>query len=98
MSKHDIRIVVGLITGHCKLNSHLAKMRARDDPDCDLCGNTAETARHILCECPALASIRQRIFAKPIVQESEILKHPLQKVVTFYRKCSENNYHISRAF
>lgn len=98
MSKADIRILTGIITGHCRMNSHLAKLRIRDDPDCDLCGLSAETAKHILCECNRLTRIRERIYAKSAIQPGEILKHPLQSVVSFYKKCSLINHHISRAF
>lgn len=98
MSKEDIRVVTGLFTGHCKLNSHLAKMRLREDPDCDLCGNCRETANHILCDCTRIASIRQQIFGKAIISPSEICKYPLRNVVSFYRTCSETYNHISNAF
>jgi len=87
-----------MITGHCRLNSHLAKLRVRDDPDCDLCGNGAETPIHLLCECSGLALIRERIYAERTLQPSVILRHSLKQLLTFYRKCSETNYHISRAF
>lgn len=98
MSKSDIKITVGLITGHCKLNSHLAKLGIRDDPDCDLCGNNRETAKLVLCECTSLATIREQIFGRAAILPNEICNHPLQNVVTFYKNCSETNYHISRAF
>lgn len=98
MSKNEIRIIIGLLSGHCKLNDHLARMRIRDDPDCDLCGTQRETAKHILCECSMLAHIRERIYGKPVLQPGEILKQKLQKVVTFYNSCSEINRHISNVF
>lgn len=97
MSKNDIRIAVGIITGHCKLNKHLVTIRLRDDPDCDFCG-VNETAKHILCECPRLTPIRQQIYARDFIEPVEICKYPLQNVVTFYKRCSEIHNHISRAF
>lgn len=98
MSKENIRIITGFLTGHCKVNSHLARLRIRDDPDCDLCGDSSETARHLLCECSNLTSIREQIFDKAWLTPKEICEQPLINVVTFYRRCSETNNHISRAF
>lgn len=98
MPKSEIRICIGLITGHCSLNYHLNKLRMRDDPDCDLCGRENETARHIVCDCLGLATIRMQTFAVPKVNTEDICKHSLHKLVTFYKKCSEKYYHLSRAF
>ena len=98
MSKNEIRIITGIITGHCKLNSHLAKIGLRDDPDCDLCGTERETAKHILFDCLALTSIRQQVFGRSALAPTDICNFPLYKVVDFYKKCSETNIHISRAF
>lgn len=98
MSKSDMRLSIGLITGHCKLNDHMRKLRLRDDPDCDLCGRNVESARHIICECIALASIRTQTFGKPRILPEEICKYTIRKLLSFARKCSERNRHLSIAF
>lgn len=98
MPKRNVRIITGIVTGHCKLNSHLANMGLRDDPDCDLCGISRETAKHILCECVALASVREQMYGSIVMQPHTICDYPLQKVVDFYEKCSKTYPHFSRAF
>lgn len=72
MSKQNIRIVIGLLAGHCKVNQHLAHLRLRDDPDCDLCGMTNETAKHIVCDCVGTANTRHDIYGKAIVMPREM--------------------------
>lgn len=96
MSKQNARIVTGILTGHCKLNSHLAKIGLRDDPDCDLCGHSRETAKHILCECKALATVREQIYGCSTIEPRQICRFPLQN--DFYKKSSETNLHISSVF
>ena len=65
LHRKDLRILVGMLTGHCKLKQHLNKMSYVDDTTCRLCGLVGETAEHILCNCNNLALTRQEIFKKP---------------------------------
>lgn len=88
MSKSDIRIVMGLLTGHCKLNQHLARLRLRDDPDCDQCGNAIESAKHKICECDEFATIRQNLYGNTTILPENLCKFPLAKLVTFFKKCT----------
>ncbi|GBP05915.1 hypothetical protein EVAR_71266_1 [Eumeta japonica] len=53
LSRKDIRLYTGLITGHCRLNYHLKKLKLVNNDSCRLCKEGQETAEHILCECPA---------------------------------------------
>lgn len=98
MSKSDIRITTGIITGHCRLNQHLMRLGIRNDPDCDLCGRTSETGAHFLCECSALINQRKRHFSKTLTTPSEVCKGNLLNIVRFYKECSETYNHILRAF
>ena len=54
MNSNQIRIIVGLLTGHCKLNKHLKTMRLTQDSLCRFCRREAETSEHILCDCEVL--------------------------------------------
>ena len=53
LPKKELRLLVGITTGHSTLNKHLSKMLRRDDPSCDQCGKAEETSEHFLFECPA---------------------------------------------
>ena len=49
LNRNEVRIVTGLLTGHCRLKSHLYNMKLSNDASCRKCLDERETARHILC-------------------------------------------------
>jgi len=42
-----------------------------------------ETAHHIVCECPAIKSIRVRLYGKPLLLTEEVMEEPLWKIARF---------------
>jgi hypothetical protein len=71
LPRSKLRILVGLITGHCPLNKHLHNMGLIVEPICIACGLEDESAFHLLCSCPSLISLRTRLFSKPILSVEE---------------------------
>ena len=53
LCKRDLRILVGLLTGHNWLNRHLKVMNIRENSLCPLCDEDDETSVHLLGNCPA---------------------------------------------
>jgi len=53
------------------------------DPDCRKCGMEEETAHHIVCKCPAIKSIRVRLYGKPLLLSEEVVEEPLWKIARF---------------
>jgi hypothetical protein len=60
LSRNQLRIMTGLLTGHCHLKGHLFKLGLINSPECNRCKQASETASHILCVCEALATLRFR--------------------------------------
>ncbi|KAL1446432.1 hypothetical protein WDU94_012296 [Cyamophila willieti] len=59
LNRKQIRLVTGLITGHCGLRKHLHTMGIfRETPVCSLCGEEEETASHVIFDCNALLNWR----------------------------------------
>jgi hypothetical protein len=58
LNRDQLRWIVGLFTGHCRLKKHLFKLGLMDDPTCDRCLEEDESATHILCDCEATAHLR----------------------------------------
>ena len=58
LSRKDLRLLVGLLTGHNTLNRHLTLLRRMDDPLCPLCGEEEDTSLHLLGNCCAIAEKR----------------------------------------
>jgi hypothetical protein len=71
LPRSKLRILVGLITGHCPLYKHLHNMGLIDEPICIACGMEDESAFHFLCNCSSLISPRMRSFSKPILSVEE---------------------------
>jgi hypothetical protein len=63
--------LIGLITGHVRLNKHLHKMGLLSDPTCAACSIEKESTLHFICMCPTLANLRTQLFGKPILSVSE---------------------------
>jgi len=58
LTRRDLRILIGLLTGHADLNRHLTLMKVRSDPTCPLCQEEEVTALHLLGRCSALSTTR----------------------------------------
>ncbi|KAJ8914920.1 hypothetical protein NQ315_016074 [Exocentrus adspersus] len=79
LSRNKLRIITGLLTGHCALKAHLIRMGLYNgDPNCRLCGKGAESAYHtsILCECEALDHRRQTVYGRPSMSPAEYSAQP----------------------
>jgi hypothetical protein len=64
-NRNESRVVTGLLTRHNTLHRHLHLMGVLDSPLCRKCGVKEETSAHILCECKALAVLRNR-YLEPL--------------------------------
>jgi hypothetical protein len=71
LPRSNLRILMGLITGHCPLNKPLHNMGLIGEPICNACGMEDESAFHLLYNCPSLISLRIRTFSKPILSVEE---------------------------
>ena len=72
LCKRDLRILVGLLTGHVNLNRHLAVMKIKSDALCPLCGEDEETSFHFLAQCNATMMLRRGFFGAPLVNPDEL--------------------------
>ncbi len=65
LSRGKLRLVLGLISGHCGLRLHLRRLGAHDGAtSCRKCGLYDETAEHILFDCNGLKYVRTVVFGK----------------------------------
>jgi hypothetical protein len=62
MSRQQLSVVIGLLTGHLGLYGHLHKIGKVINPLCRRCLNGNETVEHLLCEYESLTTSRGRIF------------------------------------
>jgi len=69
-----------MIKGHCLLWKHLYTLGVASEPDC---GMEEDTAHHIMCECPAIKSLRVRLYGKSLLLPEEVMEEPLWKIARF---------------
>jgi len=74
LSRADLRILTGLLTGHADLNQHLTLMQIRTDTVCPLCQEDEETVLHLLGECSALSVKCVNILGSPYLSYEELGK------------------------
>ena len=62
LPKHDVNLLIRLITNHTSFLSHKKTIDKTIDDKCRLCLQHAETFVHLVQDCPALRSLRTTIF------------------------------------
>jgi len=83
LSREKLRWLVGILTGHNSLRYHLNKMGIVYDSTCRGCGLEPETARHFVCTCPALKSLRTKHLGDFYLTPEEQLQLNLANVLSF---------------
>ena len=92
MTRAQLRLVIGILTGHCALNRHLAKMGLEEDPMCPRCWTAEETAEHFLTSCPALFLERGQTLGDSTISKEEVKKLPLRDLWNFIKR--SRRFHV----
>lgn len=85
MTRSELRIVTGYLTGHCELRYQLFKQGRSSTDLCRFCELVPETSEHVLCECPRLSDRRVRYFGDHLVTPSDVWKCVPGRLVSFVR-------------
>ncbi len=64
LSRHDLRTVVGFITGHWKFNKHLNRLGLTDSSTCRFCQESEEDSFHLIWQCPTFEQRRVQDLEK----------------------------------
>ena len=86
LKRTELRSLVGIMTGHNYLNSHMKNMRVVGSPTCLKCLEEDETAEHFLCSCPAYSSTRLRTVGEWTIDPNVICRINLRDVLSFIKK------------
>jgi hypothetical protein len=71
MKRKDLRVLIGILTGHSCLRKFLHRIGKAEDPYCLQCNeDMEEDMKHLLTECPAFARVRLEIFGNAFPDES----------------------------
>jgi len=72
LSRKDLRVLAGLLTGHADLNRHLTLMQVRNDEICPLCQEAEATTLHLLGKCCALINQRLVILGSHYLEYEDL--------------------------
>jgi hypothetical protein len=75
LGRHQLRMVVAILTGHAPVSGHLYTMGLFDgDPTCRFCRKETETVQLtcIICRCEVLARQRHNVFGNWLVETKDI--------------------------
>jgi len=86
LSRHELCILAGLLTGHVTLNSHLTVMKIQEDRICSSCSEGEDvTALHFLGSCAATAILRRNLFRAYVMEAQNRCKMCWSSLVRFAR-------------
>ena len=83
LSRLDLRTVVAVLTGHCRLNEHLNRLGITECATCNLCGQESESSVHYLCKCTAFIAERKAAFGKRKISKQFVRALSLNRIVSF---------------
>lgn len=85
LSRGNLRLITGILTGHCQLRKHLHTMGLVETPICRACEEEDETVEHVLTTCPALAHLRESMLGELWPNMANIRETPPSAVLSFAR-------------
>ncbi|CAG9820215.1 unnamed protein product [Phaedon cochleariae] len=86
-SRGNLRILTGLLTGHCRLRYHLGRMGLNQQTDCRFCCVEDETAEHILCSCSSLERLRFDTFGFTNLEPIDFRQISPNSTMNFVKRC-----------
>jgi len=72
LPRKDLRILVGILTGHVDLNWHLHITGLHQDSVCPLCQEEEDTTAHFIAQCSALMLLRKNILGEYILSSETL--------------------------
>lgn len=86
LNRPNLRTLIGLYTGHCRLNHHLHRIGLAENAECRLCLEDDETAEHVFCACPAADRTRFLLFGKMLLLPEDLDRLSPSKVISFVKR------------
>ena len=83
LSRHKLRALIGVITGHYPVSNHLFTMGLSSTRLCRFCENDAESTYHLLCLCPNFTRSRQRAFGLEYLNSTQYSNIKVKDILCF---------------
>ena len=89
LSKQNCSMLVKALTGHCRLNYHMANTQRAESFVCANCESDYGTSYHLICNCPVFAQLRHRILGKHLLSETDFRNLNPQDILLFITRCGK---------
>ncbi|XP_066909294.1 uncharacterized protein [Halyomorpha halys] len=86
LNRTKLRLLIGILTGHCRHKRHLKICGVVHDETCCLCGQAPETALHYIADCGKYASLRYRLLASDRIKGNEVSSIDWESLLNFIRE------------
>jgi len=83
MDAASAKVLVDLITGHCRLNHHMFKIKLSYHAGC-ACGAPEETVIHLVADCP-IYFLERLLYLGSVKLENNWKTIKLDRLVRFFR-------------
>jgi hypothetical protein len=83
LSPNQLRILMGLLTGHCHISGHPFKLGLLDHHSCDRCKYAIETTSHSLHNCETFATLRFRHLGQHFMKPGGFEHTAVSKILHF---------------
>ena len=84
-NKNNLRLIVGLFTGHCCLRKYLKDINITSSANCRYCNKADETSFHILCECEDLALLRKKFLGDFFPPPQGLAKVKFNSIINYMK-------------
>ena len=78
-----LRLLAGAITGHYLFKKHLHTIGVSESALCNRCSSDEESAFHVICSCPTLATKRNNILGAFTLSETEARRLKVLDILKF---------------
>lgn len=86
LDRTQLRVVVGLVTGHWHTNKHLVRLGLAEEPICQRCKDEEETPLHLITRCRELAGVRNDTLGAPVIFEFSLKDTGASRLLRFARE------------
>lgn len=86
LSRPRLKLLTGLITGHCRLNKHLYNLGIEPDPTCRGCNEDEEAPLHLILHCEAYVVARKSLLGAEKLREGDVMNISPKKILDFIKE------------
>ena len=91
LSRNQLQIMTGLLSGHCHLKGHLHKLVLVHSTECDRCKQASEMASHDRCDCEALAALRFKHLGQHFMKPGDLEEISVSRILHFVQSVGLQN-------